>query len=354
MWGLILIILVYSAMNAGSGGGSLFNGITETREVEINTENAVKVGTIHVLPGQEVEKGDLLVELHRPDLLLKINTISHQIEELTMEKQMKEIDIASQISKLESEKKSVASEISYKIKQLEARQALNEKLSQTLPTLQGERILARKTTATADLLSLEIEALKTEKKLSLEGIQLRIQILTESLSSIGKPLSVHIQSLEKELSLLQAEKSRLLIRSEFEGLIGSVYFKPGETVSPFVPILTVHTRTPSYVRGFIPETVYNQVHIGQEVHIHSLTAKDSHSQGEIVGVGSRIVDYPVRLRQRPELEAWGREVLIRIKENNQLLLGEKVVISTMGELKSSLAGVFGDFISSAHGMKREE
>lgn len=354
MWGVILIILAYSAVNNGSKDESLFNGITETREVEINTENAVKVGSIHVLPGQEVEKGDLLVELHRPDLVLKINSISHQIEELTMEKQMKEINIASQISNLESEKKRVSSEIYYKIKQLQARQALNEKLAQTLPTLQGQRIPSRKTTTTVDLFSLEIEALKTEKKLSLEGIELRIRILTDSLASIGKPLSVHIQSLEKELSILQAEKSRLLIRSEFEGLIGSVYFKPGEMVSPFVPILTVHTRTPSYVRGFISETVYNQVNIGQEVHIHSLTAKDSHSQGEIVGVGSRIVDYPVRLRQRPELQTWGREVLIRIKENNQLLLGEKVVISTMGELKSSLASVFGDFISSAYGMGREE
>ena len=50
-------------------------------------------------------------------------------------------------------------------------------------------------------------------------------------------------------------------------------------------------------------------------------------EGDVVGVGSRIVEYPVRLRKRQDIQIWGREVLIKIPENNAFLLGEKVRIS---------------------------
>lgn len=50
--------------------------------------------------------------------------------------------------------------------------------------------------------------------------------------------------------------------------------------------------------------------------------------GTVVGVGARIVEYPVRLRKNPVLQTWGREVLVKIPGNNRFILGEKVVITS--------------------------
>jgi len=47
-----------------------------------------------------------------------------------------------------------------------------------------------------------------------------------------------------------------------------------------------------------------------------------------VGVGSRIIEYPLRLKKRPEMQLWGREVEIHLPDGNPFLLGEKVMIQT--------------------------
>ena len=39
-------------------------------------------------------------------------------------------------------------------------------------------------------------------------------------------------------------------------------------------------------------------------------------KGTVVGVGARFVPYPVRLRKHPDLQIWGREVHVRISDNN--------------------------------------
>ncbi len=59
--------------------------------------------------------------------------------------------------------------------------------------------------------------------------------------------------------------------------------------------------------------------------------------GTVVGVGSRIVEYPVRLRKHPDLQVWGREVVIKIPENNQFILGEKVVISSTDQKSTMIS-----------------
>lgn len=80
-WVLALGIIVAMSFN-GKEGASDFQGIADTREVIVNSENAVEIKNFHVLPGQVVLSGDPLVELNRPELTLKINEISHELEEV--------------------------------------------------------------------------------------------------------------------------------------------------------------------------------------------------------------------------------------------------------------------------------
>jgi hypothetical protein len=80
----------------------------------------------------------------------------------------------------------------------------------------------------------------------------------------------------------------------------------------------------------------NRIIMGEKVRISSMTGNTGIMTGEVVGVGSRIVAYPERLRKRPEIPLWGREIEVRISEDNPFLLGEKVMIQCPQSARTSL------------------
>ena len=125
-------------------------------------------------------------------------------------------------------------------------------------------------------------------------------------------------------------------------------YKPGEQVPAFQPIVTIHSETARYVKAYIHEAVLNNVAIGQSVWVTSLanSGKVSPAQAVVESLGSRIVEYPERLRKNPLVSAWGREVVVRLDDRNKLLMGEKVVVG-MSEpvaLKDSLAQLFRRYV----------
>jgi len=64
--------------------------------------------------------------------------------------------------------------------------------------------------------------------------------------------------------------------------------------------------------------------------VTTLTGAGKGVVGEVVGLSSRIVPFPTRMWKMPELPVYGREVTIKIPEENPFLLGEMVTIAEMG------------------------
>jgi multidrug resistance efflux pump len=62
-----------------------FMGIADSREISVNFEQAVLVKKIHVIAGQSVHKGDLIVELEQPDLAMKMHEVRAVLEKLKAE-----------------------------------------------------------------------------------------------------------------------------------------------------------------------------------------------------------------------------------------------------------------------------
>ena len=215
------------------------------------------------------------------------------------------------------------------IKQLEAQYELNKKLTSDLKSIK-KTPEGTASDSEENPIKIKIESLKKELELAQHPSQLKIDMLKSGLYSSKDPVIIQVQRLEKELQLLLEEQNKLIKYAQITGVIGSVNFKEGEKVSPFTPIITLHTKSPSFIKGYIHENVYNKVLIGQNVHIHSITDKNNRTDGEVVGVGSRIVEYPVRLRKRQDFQIWGREILIKIPPENTFLLGEKVLITSIG------------------------
>jgi len=322
--GIVLVILNYN------GESTKFYGIADTREIVINAENAVEIKNIQVVAGQAITKGELLVDFDRPDLTMEINTISHQFEELRANRTVTTEGLQSQIQGLRAQKAAKISEIDYQIKELKARYAINKELASELKSIERENekygAIARKSP-----IQIKIESLETSLALAINPLEIEIAMLERELISTENPFKAREARLEKELNLLLNEKNRLYIFAPVTGIIGSVNVKRGEKIAPFTPLVTLHPKSPSCVKGYVHENLYSQVALKQEVAIVSLASEEKETQGEVIGVGSRIVEFPVRLRKRPDLQVWGREVEVKIPEDNTFLLGEKVLITPSSE-----------------------
>ena len=93
LWATVFVFVSLVIATRGREA-SVFYGIAETGENSIHCETAVIIKRLRVMTGQFVSEGDLLVELERPDLMMKINKISHELEELQTENNLGATKIA--------------------------------------------------------------------------------------------------------------------------------------------------------------------------------------------------------------------------------------------------------------------
>ncbi len=304
-----------------------FYGIADTKEIVVNYNLPVQIKQINVVAGQPIQRGDTLVILGQPEMSIKINTISHTLDELKATRATQNSRSRSEIRQLQAEQVARVNEIKSQIKKKEAEYELNKKLISELRSVSSAgRNASDSTDDAGNPLLVEISELKKELEIAKNPSQIVIERLNGELSGSEDPLVVQVERLTKELAMLNDEKAKLVILAPMDGVVGSVIFKEQEKVSPFDTIMTLHGEFPSYVKGYIHENVHSSVSVGQTVQIHSLS-DNFNSTGEVVGVGSRIVEYPLRLRKHQDIVMWGKEVLIRIPDDNKFLLGEKVVIS---------------------------
>jgi len=263
-----------------------------------------------------------------------INEISHTLDEYKALKKHEENYSKSEIRKYVAEQEERANEIAVEIRELEAQYEMNKRLVSELRGVKKEIINEKYDSLsplTAQIRSLKVLLESVRNPAKLEMNRLRKDLYIQS-----NPIEAQIQRYTHELALLQDKQSALIKCAQIDGIIGMVKFKPGEKVSPFDTILTLHTKAPSFAKGFIHEKLYSRVSIGDTVTITSVTDKNQEMFGTVAGVGSRIVEYPYRLLKRPDIPVWGREVLVKLPNNNNLLLGEKVLIAPFTTMKINL------------------
>lgn len=259
---LIAILKIQSANLASTE----YLGIADTKEININSSHAVKIRSIHVISGQQVEEDELLMELERPDLELRIYELESELNEL------------------------------------KAENSFNEEMNK------------------------ELKSVKVN--------------VTENTNS---PLNIKISSIKKQLLILKRKKSDLFVFSKKAGVIGSINVKVGEDASPFMPLMTMHDQSPSMIKGFIHESIYNKTYTGQKVVVTSISDPDKVVDAVVASVGNRIIEYPLRLRKSEKITTYGREVVIFVTSDNPFLIGEKVQIQSF-EKPTSIMTAYADTI----------
>ena len=228
-----------------------FLGVAESRDQQISFEYAVEIKQMHIIPGQSIRKGDLLMELDQSELNSRIR------------------GVRAQLAKLESEKL--------------VRQHLNGLINNS-----------------------------SESSLS------------DSL--VSDPLIVEIKDLKLQLGDLEEQRKNLYIFASRDGIISGIHFRKGEKVSAFTNIINISSEHPTYVEGFIHETLNTKLEIGKLVEVTALSSGHQ-TYGKVIGIGSKIVLMPTRLMAHSAMQVYGREVVVEIPVENGFLLGEKVQIT---------------------------
>ena len=320
LWVIAIAALAYASLYYDKIE-TIFYGITDSKELVISEDRSVTIDSVFVVSGQSVKKGELLITLSSKQLDMNISQKQYKLQELKVKKAAGSNDVKSRIIQLRQEKMAKLNDVDQEIRQLNDQYEKNKKFASQLKSL---NINADQTTK-SEILK-QVENLKQDRKFITKSYSLKISQLQGAIKRGEDPNTVLISNIEEELKELQNQKNNLKIFSMIDGVIGSVNYRANSTIPPYAPIVTLSHKSPSYIKGFIHESIYNKVKEGDKVIINS-TAQNYAIEGEVVGLGFRIVEFPERLRKHVDIKIWGREAVIRIPEKNNFLLGEKVSVA---------------------------
>ena len=298
-------------------GSSSFLGVTYAKAYKINAEKSGIIEALYVVPGQEVQKGDKLIEVESPQLNLDIQKLRKEIELFESEKKEKKALLNSKIKLLESEKSILKGEIENDIRLIQNEIDLNNKLAQTI----SKDIPTDSLTA----LKLQIKSIREKGNLELQGLDIRILDLKQEDEFDQSQIQSKIELANEELEGKLREETRLNKFATFSGVIENVYVKEGEEVEAFTSLVSINPKHPTSVVGYLVGKKERDRELGEIVTVKSLEQPNLQIQGKIIGFGA-VVKLPQIMEKDNSLTTFGLEIFIEIPEENPLVVGEQIIV----------------------------
>ena len=300
-----------------------FYGFAESRATEINYNYGVVVDKILVKPGQSVSSGQVLMHLSRRKSKETLEDQSFQIAQLKAEEKLWRQKQKNEIEELRLNQKLRIAEINRKIEATRTELEYRRSLYQGLKSVTIEETETSYKPLEETLRSYEQEKQKVEQLSST-----KINGLKEEIRLGKTPYSEQIRRLIAEQSFDEAQKHiPIVVKAPSNGLVGNISCKEEEHVPSYSTLLTFYEPHSEIIKGYVHEDLTLEVEIGQSYTIGSLKNEDIIHVGKVIGLGSRIVEIPSRLRKREEVKAYGREVLLEVNKDNSFLQKEKVSIT---------------------------
>ena len=335
----LLLVAVVGIIVYSGGETTTFQGFAESNETIINSETPVSIKTVLVMEGDTVYKGQKLAELESQELSIRIADIRSQLLQIETKRGMSEKEIKSKILQNKAEERAVISELRAQIQTLENQLKINKVLAGGLKSV-------KISDSVKNPIEIQIESLESaivDRRKEFAEIN---RMYTKMLEGGETPEEAQEDKLRAELESLEQQNSDMALYAPFEGIVGSVFikngngekvfFKGGEKIAAYSPILSIVNKEPSFVKGYIPESQFSVIKVGDEVTISNSNSPQQIT-GVVTGLGGRIIPLPVRLLKNPNIALWGREIVIKIPENNGFILGEKVDIAYGGNAWNNIA-----------------
>jgi len=298
----------------------IFYGFAENKETEINFNYPVAIGDIKVRPGEHVKANTPLLTIYRIKSKEVLEDAPFKIAELRSKEKIwrteKLNDIATikakatiAVEKLEADKERI----------LEDKQE-NLSLLKDLKTIPDSLYIDHPIDSEIARIDKEISLLKASHTTQIEAIEKELAIQKN-------PYQIEINRLQAEQQFQDAtQKQQFDLTAPFDGLVGNIQCKEGEHVPSYKTLITFYEPNPTIVKGFVQEDLLLHVAARDSFIVRSTKQADLFCYGEVIGLGSRIVEIPERLRKLMDVKTYGREVLVAIPATNPFLQKEKVIL----------------------------
>ena len=293
-----------------------FYGFAENQETEMNLEEDVQIVNILVDEGQAVSKGDTLLEVRMADLDYRLEKVAHETLDLQARERIWESDMRSRIQQQTESLAQKRQERKLKIAQWEANLAFQKEILASV----GKQTSSEMATPVA----LERERMLAGLQAGITADSLQLIELKEELRIGMTPFRIQREKQVSERDWLLVRKDNMIITAPYDGLVGNIHGRVGEHQSSFSTLVTFYAQHPTLVKGYVHESLLVQVRLHDSLDVVSLVRPELSCRGQVVALGTRVVEIPERLRKMPEIKTYGREILVAIPPANEFLQKEKV------------------------------
>lgn len=309
--------LVYLLSNP-PGGTPAFYGFVESQETEINYNYPVAISEILVRPGQAVDSGQALLRLVHRELRDELADEPYQLSELAAQETAWRKERQQQLDIIAGEASGKLAEIDTRITTVEEEIAYRQSLTEGLSSISVPE-------GNYQPLRAELRQLRAERKREAENYRLQRAAIENELRYGTAPYREQAKRLraEADFSAINEERS-ITLHAPAAGLIGNINCREGEFKSAFANLITFYEPHVDIVRAYVHEDQAVTVRLGDLYEVSSAGEPVERLTGTVIGLGSRIVEIPERLRKYVELRSYGREVTLSISTKNTFLQQEKV------------------------------
>jgi hypothetical protein len=112
-----------------------------------------------------------------------------------------------------------------------------------------------------------------------------------------------------------------------DGFVEHVAAVSKEIAPQYKELIKLNPIHPNKIRGFIHESAEVHYILGDTVQVTSTLRTNITTKGIIIGSSPQLVELPLRLRKFTTRSAWGREIYVRLLDNSNLFISEKVLIT---------------------------
>lgn len=292
----------------------------ESESTAISFNNPVRIKKIHVVSGQEVKLGDLLIEVERPDLDLDIERKSNELSALLKEIDLTEVARKNELILIDNEAESKIAALQVEINEIRYKSETSVTQRTKLAQLMSDSIMdIRDTSSLVQINHLQDRITLLKRKQKLEKGLLKYNYDKKS-EKLNEDLSI----IQAELENLRMENDLLLVKADFDGTVGNVNIQVNELIPSFKTLITLYGSTPAIIKAYVNENLGSQLAQGQEVLVVA-TNRDYSLPGVIIEIGSRVTSFPQRIFPG-QTTKYGQEVFVRIDQNNRFLNGEQVYV----------------------------
>ena len=313
-----------------------FYGFAENKETEINYNSAIAIANIHVQPGAYVKANTPLLEVYQIQSKQVMKEEPYQIAELQAQEIVWKTEKEQNINRLQTKRRMEEERIATDIHKLQQQKSFDQSIYSKLKSVPAKK-------NTHQPVSDRIEALERELSLIKSTYRKQIKAVQQELVVGKNPYRINIERLEAQEQFDRSNQKRLIqILAPTDGLVGNIHCKEAEHKPAYETLISFYEPNPTLVKGFVQNHLLMHVNLRDSFIVRSTKDATITCKGEVIGLGSRIIEIPERLRKMPEIKAYGREVLVSIPPVNRFLQKEKIILEFINPSKEVIAKAKGD------------